>query len=97
MGCAARYVRCFRRLPPRPRRRADMFPIRNTVPTRYVPLVTWWIILTNVLIFLFQISLSRMELEEFLYSFALIPARYFLPVATATLPPHWATTCPSSP
>jgi membrane associated rhomboid family serine protease len=63
-----------------------MFPIRNTVPTRYAPIVTWWIILTNVLIFLFQISLSRTELEEFLYSFALIPARYFLPVAYGDAP-----------
>jgi len=63
-----------------------MFPIRNTVPTRYPPIVTWWIILTNVLIFLFQISLSRVELEEFLYSFALVPARYFLPVAYGDAP-----------
>jgi membrane associated rhomboid family serine protease len=39
-----------------------MFPIRNTVPTRYPPIVTWWLILTNVLIFLFQISLDRAEL-----------------------------------
>src|ERR1700730_16393864 len=81
MACAAPYARCFRRLPPRPGRRADMFPIRNAVPTRYPPIVTWWLILTNVLIFLFQISLSRTELEEFLYSLALVPARYFAPGA----------------
>jgi membrane associated rhomboid family serine protease len=58
-----------------------MFPIRNTVPTRYAPIVTWCLIFTNVFIFLVQISLSRAELEEFLLRFALVPARYFDPLA----------------
>ena len=30
-----------------------MFPIRNTVPSRYPPVVTWMLIATNCLVFLF--------------------------------------------
>src|SRR6202011_1865538 len=56
-----------------------MFPIQNTVPTRYPPVVTWSLIAANCVIFLFQLSLGPGELERFLYHFALIPARYFAP------------------
>jgi membrane associated rhomboid family serine protease len=56
-----------------------MFPIRNAVPTRYPPTVTWALIVVNCAVFLFQISLSPAELEEFLAQFALIPARYTHP------------------
>jgi membrane associated rhomboid family serine protease len=56
-----------------------MFPIRNAVPTRYPPTVTWALIAVNCAVFLFQVSLSPVELEEFLSQFALIPARYTEP------------------
>ena len=55
-----------------------MFPIRNTVATRYPPIVTWALIASNCIVFLTQISLSPSELEEFLIRYALIPARYTL-------------------
>jgi membrane associated rhomboid family serine protease len=57
-----------------------MFPIKNTVATRYPPVVTWALIATNCFVFLYQISLGPNELERFLYNFALIPARYFAPL-----------------
>jgi membrane associated rhomboid family serine protease len=53
-----------------------VIPIRNAVPCRYPPVVTWLLIATNCLVFLLQNSLSPAELEEFLRDFALIPARY---------------------
>src|ERR1700682_4736574 len=53
-----------------------MIPIRNVVPTRYPPVMTWMLIATNCLVFLLQNSLSPGELEELLRDFALIPARY---------------------
>jgi membrane associated rhomboid family serine protease len=56
-----------------------VFPIKNAVPTRYPPVVTWLLIAANCALFLFQISLGPGELERFLYRFALIPARYFAP------------------
>ena len=40
-----------------------MIPIRNAVPSRYPPVVTWILIATNCLVFLFQDSLSPDELE----------------------------------
>jgi membrane associated rhomboid family serine protease len=55
---------------------AQMIPIRNTVPSRYLPAITWILIAANVLVFLFQQSLDPDELELFLGQFALIPARY---------------------
>jgi membrane associated rhomboid family serine protease len=53
-----------------------MFPIRNGVPCRYPPLVTWALIAINCAVFLFQIGLSAAEQEAFLYRYALVPARY---------------------
>ena len=53
-----------------------MIPIGNAVPSRYPPVVTWILIATNCLVFLFQDSLSPDELELLVREFALIPARY---------------------
>src|SRR6266403_1970865 len=53
-----------------------MFPIKNTVPSRYPPLVTWALIAANCVIFLVETSLSPRELDLLLSEFALIPARY---------------------
>jgi rhomboid family protein len=63
-----------------------MFPIQNSVPTRYPPLATWAVIAANCAVFLIQLSLSPQELAEFLSRFALIPARYFVPVADGDEP-----------
>jgi membrane associated rhomboid family serine protease len=58
-----------------------MIPIRNAVPTRYPPVVTWMLIAINCLVFLLQSRLDPGELEELLRDFALIPARYTAVVA----------------
>jgi membrane associated rhomboid family serine protease len=54
-----------------------MFPIANGIPLRYPPIATWALIATNAVVFLFEVSLSPAELNEFLYRYALVPARYF--------------------
>jgi membrane associated rhomboid family serine protease len=41
--------------------------------------MVWAIIAANVAAFLYQLSLSRPELEALLYEHALVPARYFYP------------------
>jgi membrane associated rhomboid family serine protease len=56
-----------------------MFPVENSVPLRYPPIVTWALIAANCAVFLFEANLSEPELEQFLLRFALIPARYFEP------------------
>jgi membrane associated rhomboid family serine protease len=53
-----------------------MFPIRNGVPSRYPPVITWTLIAINVVVLLIENSLDPLELEEFLASYAVIPARY---------------------
>jgi membrane associated rhomboid family serine protease len=57
-----------------------MFPIHNTVPSRYPPVATWALIAINCAVFLIQVSSSPAELAEILYRYALIPARYADPL-----------------
>jgi membrane associated rhomboid family serine protease len=54
-----------------------MFPVANGVPLRYPPIATWALIATNAVVFLFEVGLNPSELNQFLYRFALVPARYF--------------------
>jgi membrane associated rhomboid family serine protease len=56
-----------------------MIPIRDTIPSRSVPVVTWALIAVNVAVFLFELSLSPVELERFIYIFGIVPARYSHP------------------
>jgi membrane associated rhomboid family serine protease len=66
-----------------------MFPVHNSVPMRYPPVVTWLLIGLNSLVFLYQVSLPPEKLEQFILMFALIPARDFAPLATpAALSPE---------
>jgi hypothetical protein len=70
-----------------------VFPIRNTVPSRYPAIVTWILIASNCIIFLIQLTLSPVELLEFLFRFALIPARYFGAVGGGRTDIALATRC----
>jgi len=54
-----------------------MFPIRNAVPSRHVPLVTWVLIAINSVVFLAELRLDPNQLQWFLQRFALIPAQFF--------------------
>ena len=58
-----------------------MLPVQNAVPSRYPPVATWGLIVANCVIFLIQLNLDPVELDWFLWRFALIPARYFMPSA----------------
>ena len=56
-----------------------MIPIRDTIPRRQVPVVTWSLIAVNVLIFLFELTLDPVDLEALFYLFGIVPARYTHP------------------
>jgi membrane associated rhomboid family serine protease len=56
-----------------------VIPIRDTVPSRTAPVVTWSIIAANVLIFLYELELPPDELERLLYLFGVVPARFAHP------------------
>jgi membrane associated rhomboid family serine protease len=84
-----------------------VFPIRNAVATRYPPVATWTLVAINCAVFLLQLSLGPGELEQFLSTYAVIPARYFYPDAFADGPqdlvpflhhdvPAWRLAAPDS-
>ena len=56
-----------------------MFPVRDNIPHRQVPVATWTLIAINVLAFLREISLPPRLAEQFVHVFGLIPARYTHP------------------
>jgi membrane associated rhomboid family serine protease len=69
-----------------------MFPIRDDAPRSTTPFVNYFLIALNVLVFLFQMSLTGRALVSFDITFGLVPARVdawlagTLPVAPALVP-----------
>ncbi len=53
-----------------------MFPIRDTIPSRRTPVVTWTLIAINVAVLLFTFSLGRNELERLFMTCGIVPARF---------------------
>ena len=70
-----------------------MFPLHDDNPTRIVPVVTVTILVTCVLVFVWQISLGQ-QFERAIYSFGAIPSVVFgiksLPAELEIVPP-WTT------
>ena len=52
-----------------------MIPLRDVVPSRTIPLVTIALIVANVLVFLFELSLGR-AVNDFTLNFGLVPAAF---------------------
>lgn len=57
-----------------------MFPIRDTIPTRSFPVVNCTIIVINILVFLFQVSLTPEEMEALYMNLGIVPQVYTDPV-----------------
>ena len=53
-----------------------MFPIRDDVPRRHAPVITWILILANVAAFAYEFALPGAELEQLFYLSGLVPRRY---------------------
>jgi membrane associated rhomboid family serine protease len=56
-----------------------VFPISDVIPSRTMPVVTIALIAINVLVFLYQVTLSDIALELFVGTYALIPAWFSWP------------------
>jgi membrane associated rhomboid family serine protease len=56
-----------------------MFPIRDSVPSLSVPVVTRALILINVVVFFFELALPQQAVERIFYLFGLVPARFTHP------------------
>ena len=71
-----------------------MIPLRDENPTRRVPFVNYALIIINVLVFLWQLSLGSNAGEVAFYQYGMIPARLFgtadLQADTTTIP-AWST------
>jgi len=53
-----------------------MLPLRDTVRARDLPVMNWLLIAANVVIFLFEASLSTRQLNALTTTFGLVPARF---------------------
>lgn len=60
-----------------------MIPIRDSQPSRSFPIVTVWIIVINVVVFLYEWSLEPFSRNEFVSTFGMVPA-YFQPLSLLT-------------
>jgi membrane associated rhomboid family serine protease len=56
-----------------------MIPVRDTVPRRRAPVVTWSIIAANFAVFLYELTLPPEALEAFVHLFGVVPARFTHP------------------
>lgn len=56
-----------------------MFPLRDTVPSRHLPVATWAILGTNLLVFLYQALLPEALERRMVYLFGVVPARFSHP------------------
>src|SRR5919108_493687 len=52
-----------------------MFPLRDTIPSSSVPVVTLALIAVNTLVFFYEVQLGPI-LERFLLLYGFVPARY---------------------
>jgi membrane associated rhomboid family serine protease len=53
-----------------------LIPIRDTIPNRRTPFVTWSLIAINVAVFLYELTLDPQDLERLVYNFGVVPARF---------------------
>jgi membrane associated rhomboid family serine protease len=56
-----------------------MIPISDVIPSRTVPVVTIGLIIVNVLVFLYEQALPEPLLQQFVATYALIPAWFSVP------------------
>jgi membrane associated rhomboid family serine protease len=62
-----------------------VFPLRDTIPSRRVPVVTWTLIGINCLVFVFQLTLPQGDLLRTFHLYGMVPARFSSPGWAAEL------------
>jgi len=62
-----------------------MFPIRDDVPSRRAPVVTWTIVALNVAVFLWQLTLPEVGVRRLFLLYGLVPARFTDPAWAASV------------
>jgi membrane associated rhomboid family serine protease len=56
-----------------------MFPVSDIIPSRTTPVVTIGLIAVNVLVFFYQLALPPVQLEQFVATYAVVPAWFWWP------------------
>jgi membrane associated rhomboid family serine protease len=56
-----------------------MIPLRDTIPSRGTPVVTWALIAVNAIVFLCELVVGPEDLERWVYFLGMVPARYSHP------------------
>lgn len=56
-----------------------MFPLRDSRPSQRTPIVMWALIITNALVFLYELSLDDRALQVFFYHWGLVPKAFSSP------------------
>ena len=60
-----------------------MFPLRDEIPSRHAPLLTWSLVAVNVAVFAWQLTLSEESVRQLFYLFGIVPARFTDPTWAA--------------
>jgi membrane associated rhomboid family serine protease len=71
-----------------------MVPIRDNVPTRIVPYVTYGLVAANIIAFIYEADLPPQQLDGFLHLFAVVPKELtasFAGIAVNQPVPEWIT------
>lgn len=71
-----------------------MVPLRDENPTRITPYVTYGLIAANILVFLYELTLSPPELMRFFYQAAVVPCQLSHTCVATGVPqqiPEWTT------
>jgi membrane associated rhomboid family serine protease len=73
-----------------------MFPIDDDNPTRITPYVTYGLVIANILVFIYELTLSERGLTKFFYQWAVVPiqltgefAHYPHPILPGEPPEIW--------
>ncbi|WAM36193.1 rhomboid family intramembrane serine protease [Caldicellulosiruptor acetigenus] len=53
-----------------------MIPLKDTIPSREKPFMTWTLILINVFVFLYQVSMPQEAAQEFVFRYGFVPERF---------------------
>jgi rhomboid family protein len=56
-----------------------MFPVSDVIPSRTTPVVTVGLIIDNVLVFCYQLVLPAADLQQFVATYAVVPAWFWWP------------------
>lgn len=71
-----------------------MVPIRDNNPTQITPFVTYGLIIANIVVFAYELTLAPDQLKEFFFTWALVPAEFtksLMGEPTYSAIPEWLT------